>query len=325
MPEVRQTLSRLNLAPRRAAALVELRRRLLRGLNEHPSWAGAEVRLLNLLRVLFDPAVLELRRIDELASPAVLASLVKYEAVHAIHGWRELRRRLQADRRCFGLFHPAFPDEPVIFTEVALTRGVAAKVQPLLDPDSPVIDPLSCNCAMFYSISSCHEGLRGVPFGNELIRRVVGTLGKELPWLDTFATVSPVPGFRAWLTTAIEARDRSRAEIVAVVNEDCWPNDVSKSAELERSLVPLCATYLLHAKRGIEPADPVARFHLGNGARLERLNWLGDTSPEGLQRSAGLTANYLYVMSEADRNAESYRRTGTVTASTGIEILAHPR
>jgi malonyl-CoA decarboxylase len=325
MPEVRQTLTRLNLAPRRAAALVDVRRRLLSGLNEHPSWAAAEVRLLNLLRVLFDPALLELRRIDHNASPALLASLVRYEAVHAIHDGRELNRRLQADRRCFGLFHPAFPDEPVIFTELAFTRGVAAKVQPLLDPDSPVIDPLACNCAMFYSISSCHEGLRGVPFGNELIRRVVDTLGKELPWLDTFATVSPVPGFRAWLTTTTEERDRRRTGIVAVVNEACWLHDVAKSAELEQSLVPLCASYLLHAKRGIEPADPVARFHLGNGARLERLNWLGDTSAEGLQRSAGLTANYLYVMSEVDRNAESYRRTGTVTASPGIETLAHPQ
>jgi malonyl-CoA decarboxylase len=318
MPEPRQTLSRLNLAPRPAAELVELRRRLLRGLDTHPSWAVAEVELANLLRVLFDPGLLELRRIDEHASPAVLSSLVKFEAVHAIHDWRELRRRLQADRRCFGLFHPAFPDEPVIFTELALTRDVTAKVQPLLDPDARVIDARSCQCAMFYSISSCHEGLRGVPFGNALIRRVVETLGRELPWLNTFATVSPVPGFRAW----VRASDRGRAPMTAWLDEAGWLDDPVKSAQLERSLVPLCAAYLLHAKRGNEPVDPVARFHLGNGARLERLNWLGDTSPAGMQRSAGLTANYLYLLSEVDRNAESYHTDGTVTASIGIERLA---
>jgi malonyl-CoA decarboxylase len=300
--------------------LVELRRRLLCRLDKHPSWAVAEAKLANLLRVMFDPALLELRRIDEHASPALLASLVKYEAVHAVHDWRELRRRLQADRRCFGLFHQAFPDEPVIFTELALTREVSRKVQPLLDPDAPVIDPHSCTCAMFYSISSCHEGLRGVPFGNALIRRVVDTLANELPSLHTFATISPVAGFRAWVTETIGAGDPD----VAMMNDVCWQHDAVKSAKLEQALVPMCAAYLLHAKRRNEPLDPVARFHLGNGARLERLNWLGDISPAGMERSAGFTANYLYAPSEIDRNAESYRADRTVAASSGIERLAKP-
>jgi malonyl-CoA decarboxylase len=200
-----------------------------------------------------------------------------------------------------------------------LTRGVSSKVQPLLDPESPVTDPLSCHCAIFYSISSCQDGLRGVPFGNALIRRVVDTLGQDLPWLDTFATISPVPGFRAWL-----AHDQNRSAITAMVNDTAWMDDAAKSAELKEALVPLCATYLLHAKRGNEPVDPVARFHMGNGARLERLNWLGDTTPAGLQRSAGLTANYLYVVSDIDRNAESYHTDGTMTASSGIQSLAQP-
>jgi malonyl-CoA decarboxylase len=314
---------RLNLASGATATLIEMRRRVLRGLDEHPPWAAVAGDLAHLLRSWFNGGFLEFRRIDWRTTPAVLDNLIRYEAVHQIRDWRELRRRLQDDRRCFGFFHPALPDEPLVFTELALTSGLSAKVQPLLDPDSAVVDPASCNCAVFYSISSCHDGLRGVSFGNALIRRAVESLGREFPRLKTFGTLSPVPGFRAWLTGAARDGDRRSAEVVARLDESNWFAGGFQSAELERQLVPLCASYLLFAKRGEEPADPVARFHLGNGARLERLNWMGDTSAAGLDRSAGLTANYLYTLSEIERNHHAYVTERKVMASRRIERLVH--
>lgn len=313
---------RLETAP---AVLVELRRQLLNGLAEHPAWAAVEADLAKQLRVQFDPVTLEFRRIGLHAAPAILDSVIKYEAVHAIRDRRALMRRLQADRRCYGFFHADFPDEPVAFTEIALTRNLSAKVQPLLDPESPVIDPASCDCAMFYSISSCHDGLRGIPFGNALIRRAVDTLAREFPALNTFATVSPIPGFRAWLAETASHGDRARAALDAKVKDPSWMGDAVKSAELERALVPLCAFYLLHAKRGGDPIDPVARFHLGNGARLERLNWLGDVSGAGLERAAGLTVNYVYSLPEIDRNQDVYRTDRRVVASRWMELIADAR
>jgi malonyl-CoA decarboxylase len=313
---------RLNLASGGTEALIDMRRRLLRGLDAHRAWTASEADLAHLLRSWFNGGFLEFRRIDWRSPPAVLENLIKYEAVHAIRDWRELRRRLQADRRCFGFFHPSLPDEPLIFTELALTSGLSAKVQPLLDPDSTVLDPRSCDCAVFYSISSCHEGLRGVSFGNSLIRRVADELNREFPRLKTIATLSPVPGFRAWLTGAARDGEPRHADIVARMDESNWLGDAAESAELERELLPLCAAYLLSAKRGVEPADPVARFHLGNGARLERLNWLGDTSAAGIDRSAGFTANYLYRLSDIEPNHQAYVTAHDVIASRRIEKLA---
>jgi malonyl-CoA decarboxylase len=321
----RELFRRLNSGSRGTIALVEMRRRLLGGVDEHPTWAVVEADLAPLLRSWFDPGYLEFRRIDGQTSPAVLQSLIKYEAVHKIRDWRDLSRRLEADRRCYGLFHPGLPDEPVIFMELALTSELSAGVQSLLDPDSPVQDLTNCRCAMFYSISSCHEGLRGVPFGHALIARAVDALQRELPLLNTFATISPVPGFRPWLTAL--ARDGNGtnpaiAFLVSKLEAANWSENSAQSAELERALVPLCAFYLLHVKRGQEPADSVARFHLGNGARLERLNWLSDTSAAGLHRSAGLTANYLYRLSEMRRNRQAYVTNHKVIASRRLQSVA---
>lgn len=317
----RELFRRLNLAPGGTGALIGMRRRLLSGLDANPLWAAIEADLVHLLRSWFSGDDLEFRRIDGRASRAVLDNLIKCEAVHEIRDVRELNRRLQADRRCFAFFHPALPDEPLVFTELALTSGLSANVQPLLDPDSAVLDCRSCDCAMFYSISSCHEGLRGVPLGTFLIRRVVDELHREFPWLKTVATVSPIPGFRTWLTKL--ARDGERqAAIITSMDESNWTGGAAQSAELQRALVPLCAAYLLRVKRGTEPADPVARFHLGNGARLERLNWLGDTSAAGMDRSAGLTANYLYRLSDLERNRQAYITAGQVIASRRIDTLA---
>jgi malonyl-CoA decarboxylase len=320
-PPRQELFRRLNLASSGTATLIEMRRRILRGLDEHPPWAPVAADLAHLLRSWFNGGFLEFRRIDWRTPPAVLDNVIKYEAVHQIRDWRELRRRLQDDRRCFGFFHPSLPDEPLVFIELALTAGLSAKVQPLLDPDSAVVDPASCTYAMFYSISSCHEGLRGVTLGNALIRRAVDSLKHEFPRLKTFATLSPVPGFRAWLAGAVRDGDRSRAEIVARLDESNWSGEGADSAELQRQLVPLCASYLLFAKRGQEPADPVARFHLANGARLERLNWMGDTSAAGIGRSAGLTANYLYKLSEVERNHQAYVTERKVIASRRVERL----
>lgn len=321
----RELFRRLNLASGGTAALIEMRRKMLLGVHEHPSWVAVAADLAHLLRGWFNGGFLEFRRIDWRTPPAVLDNLIKYEAVHQIRDWRELRRRLQDDRRCFGFFHPALPDEPLVFTELALTAGLSAKVQPLLDPDSTVLDPRSRRYAVFYSISSCHDGLRGVSFGNALIRRAVDSLKSEFPRLNTFATLSPVPGFRAWLSGRSGDGDRKSADILARLNTSEWLGNPVESQTLERELVPECASYLLGAKRGQEPADPVARFHLGNGARLERLNWLGDTSRAGIDRSAGITANYVYRLSDVERNHRAYVTERKVIASPRIERQARER
>jgi malonyl-CoA decarboxylase len=316
---------RLNLARHGTATLVQIRCRLLRGLNDHPAWTAIETDLTALLRSWFNGGFLELRRIDLRTPSAVLKKLMKCEAVHRIRGWRDLRRRLQADRRCFALFHPALVDEPLAFTELAFTSELSSTVEPLLDHNSPVRNPSSSTCAIFYSISNCQEGLRGISFGNILIRRVLEQLSADFPNLKTFATLSPVPGFRTWLTALAQDGTRKTIDLkalAATLERPNWFEDAVRVAQLKRSLVPLCAFYLLQSKRGNEPADPVARFHLGNGARLTRLNWFGDASEAGLRRSAGLTANYVYRLSEIDRNHQAYTAHHTVIASRQLKGLA---
>jgi malonyl-CoA decarboxylase len=308
---------RLNLAPAGTRILVELRGRLLRELHENPHWMPIVADLERLLIAWFNRGFLELRRIDWRTSAMVLEKLIRYEAVHQIQGWNDLRRRLEADRRCYGFFHPALPDEPIIFIEAALTRGMTAKVQPLLDPDSPVLAPETADHAMFYSITNCQEGLRGVPFGSFLIKQVVEDLGREFPRIRKFATVSPVPGFREWLES-----DPQLADLRAKLDQPGWWENRELSEAVQKTLVPWCARYLLHAKSEREPLDPVARFHLRNGARLERINWLGDTSSAGMQRSAGIMVNYLYRLADLEKNHESYSRDFQVVAASEIESLA---
>ncbi len=204
---------------------------------------------------------------------------------------------------------------------------MSARVQPLLDPDSPILDPAAADCAVFYSITNCQQGLRGVSFGNFLIKQVVEDLGRELPRLKSFATLSPVPGFRAWLASVAHAPHGvpARAEIgalLAQLERQSWFEDKALSSELQQRLAPLCAHYLLHAKQEQEPADPVARFHLVNGARLERLNWLGDTSAAGIRQSAGVMVNYVYHLGSVERNHEAYARDRTIVASRRFQSLA---
>jgi malonyl-CoA decarboxylase len=325
-PPRRELFRRFNMAEGGMAALVRMRQELLKTLGAHPDRAGVDIDLSHLFRAWFNRGFLFLQRIDWRTSALVLERLIAYEAVHEIQGWRDLRRRLEADRRCYAFFHPALPDEPLIFIEVALTSGVPGKVQPLLDPEAPVVDPAGADCAVFYSITNCQEGLRGVSFGNFLIKQVAGELGAEFPQLKTFATLSPVPGFGKWLMdgdhelsiqdgpTAIRKmierlRGRSLSEVA-----------VGPSIQME--LGRLCAYYLMYAKRGDAPLDPVARFHLANGARLERLNWMGDTSSTGLTHSLGFTVNYVYRLADVERNHEAYAKTHAIVASRKVQHLA---
>jgi malonyl-CoA decarboxylase len=314
-PPRQELFRRLNIALGGTAALVDMRRQLLKGMKSHPEWRVIDFDLMHLLRSWFNRGFLRLERIDWRTSAIVLEKLIQYEAVHAIQGWRDLRRRLEADRRCFAFFHPQLPDEPIIFIEVALTRGMSAHVQPLLDLKSPVAQAANADCAMFYSITNCQEGLRGISFGNLLIKQVAEELKREFPHLRRFATLSPVPGLRRWL------QQHADKELLKRIEDPAWHlGEIPES--LQTQLTRLCAFYLLHAKQGQEPLDPVARFHLGNGASLERLNWMGDSSEQGMARSAGMMVNYVYWLAEVERNHERYFREHAIVAAPAVEKLA---
>jgi malonyl-CoA decarboxylase len=304
-PPRQELFRRLNLAKDGTHALVEMRKDALREADSVKGLDPIAADLGHLLTSWFNRGFLSLQRIDWRSSAVVLQKLIEYEAVHQIQGWNDLRRRLEADRRCYAFFHSALPEEPLIFIEVALTRGMSDRVQPLLDPESPVLDVKSADTAIFYSITNCQEGLRGVPFGSLLIKQVVEDLRKTLPRLRTFATLSPIPGFRRWLPAEFDNLDLSKVDF-----------------ETKQRLLGLCARYLLNEKRGVEPLDPVARFHLKNGARLDRLNWGADTSPSGIRQSAGLMANYVYDLEELERNHELYARSGQIAVSRRVRILA---
>jgi malonyl-CoA decarboxylase len=319
---------RLNMATGGTEMLVAMRSEMLRGLKAHAGWRAVDADLLHLFRSWFNRGFLRLERIDWRTPAIVLEKLIQYEAVHAVQGWPDLRRRLEGDRRCFAFFHPQLRDEPLIFIEVALTRGISAQVQPLLAIDAPVAATTQADCAIFYSITNCQEGLRGISFGNLLIKQVAEELKREFPQLKTFATLSPIPGFRRWLD-ASETRVRlsvgpnaeQRLALLSAIEAPGWHAGEVPEA-LQKLLLRLCAWYLMHAKQGDEPLDPVARFHLGNGAALERLNWLGDSSAQGMARSAGLMVNYVYRLEDVERNHERYFGDRAVVASRAVEKLA---
>ena len=315
------------LTPERLAALFDERRELLDALSGHPEWAQREADLFDLLRSVLNVGNLRLLRIDRHTSATVLEKIVKYEAVHRIQGSRDLERRLADDRRCYAFVHPALPEEPLIFTELALTHGMSSDARMLLDPDSPIADPSTCTSAIFYSISSCHEGLKGVSLGNALIGQVADELQGMNSGLETFTTLSPVPGFRAWMMNLPPAEtggplSANAALALAGLERSGWPADFDMSAKLKRELLPLCAYYLLRVKRDGEPADPVARFHLRNGACLERINWLSDTSAAGMRRAAGLMVNYLYRRNNPRCRYDAATRGQTMSASPRVERLA---
>jgi len=319
--------------------LVDLRADLLRLARNDASLAplGRELRIL--LASWFDAGFLELRSIGWDAPAALLEKLIAYEAVHEIRSWSDLKNRLDSDRRCFAFFHPAMPGEPLIFVEVALVNGMAANVQKLLDETSPLRNAEDADTAIFYSISNAQAGLAGVSFGEFLIKRVVGELQREYPKLKTFATLSPIPGFAAWLSqacasgrismllpvaetlqmTAIAGVDQAEAALAGLLADKSWPDDPRKSMALRAPLMRLCAQYLFHerAPAGNRALDSVAHFHLSNGARIERLNWMGDPSGKGMTQSHGMMVNYLYRLGDVDKNYERYTN-GHIAASPAI-------
>jgi malonyl-CoA decarboxylase len=317
---------RANQAPGGTSALIELRRQILSTLPSHPERAAIDADLLHLLRSWFNRGFLNMQRIDWRTPAVILERLIQHESVHEIQGWRDLHRRLEGDRRCYAFFHPSLPDEPLIFIEVALTRGMPARVQPLLDPDSPIGDIARADCATFYSITNCQDGLRGVSFGSFLIKQVVDDLGRELPGLKTFATISPIPGFREWLSASAPGRCSEKLQgLLAALNAGEMPDVATIPASLRTEITRLCVDYLLRARRKSGAMDPVARFHLANGACLQRLNWMADPSPVGLMRSLGMMVNYVYRASEVERNHEAYVRNGTVVASRSFARAASLR
>ena len=328
-PPRQELFRRCNMAAGGTAVLVDMRRRLLRTLGDHPERIEIDADLTHLFKSWFNRGFLTLQRIDWQTSAVVLERLIHYEAVHQIQGWRDLRRRLESDRRCYAFFHPALPQEPLIFIEVALTRTMTAQVQPLLDPDSPVDDPARATSAIFYSITNCQQGLKGVSFGNVLVKQVVEDLGKEFPRVRTFATLSPIPGFRAWLlaraTLAPQSLSSALAALVAK-GDDITERELAGAPDaLREELMERCARYLISTGAGVGAQDPVARFHLANGARLERLNWMGDTSSTGLRRSYGLTVNYSYRPTELERNHDAYANQFRVASSRAFRQLTKTR
>jgi malonyl-CoA decarboxylase len=317
---------RMNIAPGGTRAIVDLRAQLLGYLSSHPGLAPVDADLHDLLTGWFNPGFLTFTRIDWDSPASLLEKFLRYEKVHRMRALEDLKRRLAVDRRCFAFFHPALPDEPLIFVEVALVDGMADRVQPLIDPLAPVGDPAGADAAIFYSINNCLEGLRGVTLGNFLIKLVVADLARELPEIKTYATLSPIPGFAGWLRealadeaeTPLTAADRRQ---LAVLDAPDWPGDPETAERLRVPLSRLCAQYLAREKRNGRPRDPVARFHLGNGARLERINWLGDLSAKGLAESFGLLVNYRYDPAMIERNHEGYTNNGEVTMSSAVKAL----
>jgi len=304
-----------------------------------PGLKALERDLKELLRSLFDIGLLDLEEITWSSPAALLEKLIAYEAVHKISSWSDLKNRLDFDRRCFAFFHNKMPNEPLIFVEVALVRGMADNIHDLLNEESPVGDPLEADTAIFYSISNAQSGLAGISFGNFLIKRVVAMISSELKDLKTFATLSPIPGFRRWLDPLLEKGDESLlapSDIAAVkhlrpgnhasrtlldILNSPWHQDAKISAALKQPVMGLMAHYLLNEMKGQRALDPVAHFHLSNGASLERMNWLADTSPKGMRESAGVMVNYLYDPSDIDDNHERYVTEGEINASKQIRSL----
>jgi malonyl-CoA decarboxylase len=334
-PPRQELLRRMNMAAGGTAMLVELRREILANLKHDPELRPLDRDLLHLFGSWFNRGFLELRRIDWETPASVLEKLITYEAVHEISGWQDLRRRLLPDRRCFAFFHQALPNDPLIFVEVALTKNLAGTIQSLLAPphDDSGHPPKAMDSAIFYSISNCQDGLRGISFGNFLIKQVVEELKAELPALKHFATLSPVPGFSAWLAqqpapfsaddiASWGVGDLPPAEALEAATAGEWWEDAGRRKALRAPLLRLAAQYLTRPASSGHGIDPVARFHLGNGARLERIHWLGNTAPRGLRESFGIMVNYLYDPRLIEANHEAFVKTGQVARSPEIDVLA---
>ncbi|QDF95773.1 Malonyl-CoA decarboxylase [Azoarcus sp. DD4] len=330
-------LTQFNAIPQGVKFLVDLRADLLRYLPKDSLLKPLDRELEARLAAWFDVGFLELARITWNSPAALLEKLVQYEAVHEIQSWKDLKNRLDSDRRCYAFFHPRMPLEPLIFVEVALVEELADNVQKLLDENAPVADAGRANTAIFYSISNTQAGLRGVSFGNFLLKRVVEDLQRDFPKLRTFATLSPIPGLVRWahrhpehLAAGFTAADWKRLAAAGVDGPESprlrglmrgsadWAADPQLARALREPLLRVAAHYLLHAAKDGKPVDPVARFHLGNGARVERLNWLADTSDKGYEQSWGIMVNYLYDPDRIEANLEAFASEGRIDASATV-------
>jgi malonyl-CoA decarboxylase len=304
---------RLNLAPGGTAALVRMRADMLRHIDkDNAALAVVDADLTHLLKAWFNRGFLEMRAINWSSPASLLERVIRYEAVHHISNWTELRARLDPeDRRCFGFFHPAMPDEPLIFVEVGLTKGIADSIQTMLAHERKIIPANSADTAIFYSISNCQTGLRGISFGHFLIKQVATDLKRELPNLKCFVTLSPIPGLMKYLDKVVKD-DAGKAMVARLKTPASLSRQDDKN--LRDFLLRHAITYFIEARTSEgKSLDPVARFHLGNGARLERLNWFADTSPNGIKQSGGLMVNYLYDIPLIEECHEAYVTRGDVT------------
>src|SRR6185437_1707877 len=330
-PRRQELFRRLNMAPGGTRALVAMREKLMNALDHREDLKAVDADFVHLFSSWFNRGFLVLRRIDWSTPASILEKIIQYEAVHEINDWRDLRARIDPpDRRCYAFFHPALNDDPLIFVEVALTREIADAIPPILAPKREIVPIERTTTAVFYSISNCQRGLSGVSFGSFLIKQVAAEITKELPKLTTFVTLSPAPGFARWLkrelaqdvSNAIDEDDRAA---LAALDGGQWVNDEAVSERLHEPLMRAAATYFLTARtRTRAPVDPVARFHLGNGARLERIDWLGDPSSKGIAQSHGIMVNYLYDLADIEKNHEAYAGSRTIVASNSVRKLARP-
>ena len=315
--------------------LVDLRGDLLSVLGDEPRLKALDADFRHLLATWCDVGFLTRQRLTWDSPAALLEKIIEYEAVHEIRSWSDLRHRLDGDRRCYAFFHPSLPKEPLIFLQVALVEGLAGQIEPLLDEHGPGLDPERADSAIFYSITNTLYGLRGISFGNFLIKQVVDDLAHDLPNLKQFATLSPMPGFLGWLDrqppdawlddeqrrALMAASGGSHDGLAAALGEAGWLAEDGLAATLEGPLIRAAARYLVERDGAGLPLDPVARFHLGNGARIERLNWLADRAPRRLAQSAGMMVNFLYQPEEIERNHEAFARQGLIMVAPDLNDL----
>jgi malonyl-CoA decarboxylase len=327
-PRRQELFRRLNLAPGGTAALVKMREQLIDAMDHRDDLGAVDADFVHLFSSWFNRGFLVLRRIDWSTPANILEKIIKHEAVHKIRSWDDLRRRIDpSDRCCYAFFHPALVDEPLIFVEVALVREIASAIAPILAVQREGLDPERATTAVFYSISNCQRGLAGVTFGHFLIKQVVEEISRDNPRLSTFVTLSPTPNFAEWLrrertnehSLVVDAADRKALENL---DREGWWQVPELREPVEDPLMRAAAYYFLHArnKRGT-PVDAVARFHLGNGARLEQINFLGDGSEKGIQQAHGLMVNYLYDLEYIERNHEAYAQSRAIAASGKVKRM----
>lgn len=311
-----ELIRRLNQVPDATARLVGMRTDLLRFAKDDPALLRSDQDFQHLFSSWFNRGFLVLRRISWDSPASVLERIIAYEAVHAIDSWDDLRRRLQPeDRRCYAFFHPAMPDEPLIFVEVALAKGIPGSIQSVLAEERDPVRAMDADTAVFYSISNCQAGLAGISFGNSLIKQVVADLSRDLPHLKTFVTLSPIPGLGRWMDEQDDAQ-------ISGLRYSARKGDVKNLGAEAETMRAIAAEYLLDAKRdnGL-PADPVARFHLNNGAMVHEIHAMADTSANGLNASCGAMVNYLYDSGRIEENHEDFATNKTVAASKQVQAL----